>query len=32
VRWMTSFATSNEDVTRFAEGVRYFANLYRPTS
>jgi threonine aldolase len=32
VRWMTSFATSDEDVTRFAEGVRYFANLYGPTS
>jgi threonine aldolase len=31
VRWMTSFATSDEDVTRFAEGVRYFANLYGPT-
>jgi threonine aldolase len=30
VRWMTSFATSDEDVMRFAEGVRYFANLYGP--
>jgi threonine aldolase len=30
VRWMTSFATSDEDVTRFAEGARYFANLYVP--
>jgi hypothetical protein len=29
VRWMTSFATSDEDVTRFAEGVSYFANQYR---
>jgi threonine aldolase len=28
VRWMTSFATGDEDVTRFAEGVRYFANQY----
>jgi len=29
VRWMTSFATSDEDVTRFAEGARYFANQFR---
>jgi threonine aldolase len=28
VRWMTSFATGDEDVTRFAEGVRYLANQY----
>jgi threonine aldolase len=28
VRWMTSFATSDEDVTRFADGVRYFADQY----
>jgi threonine aldolase len=28
VRWMTSFATGEEDVTRFAEGVRYFADQY----
>jgi threonine aldolase len=30
VRWMTSFATSDQDVTRFADGVRYFANRYSP--
>jgi threonine aldolase len=30
VRWMTSFATRDEDVVRFAEGVRYFANQYGP--
>ncbi|HTW10343.1 MAG TPA: aminotransferase class I/II-fold pyridoxal phosphate-dependent enzyme [Acidimicrobiales bacterium] len=25
VRWMTSFATADDDVDRFVEGVRYFA-------
>jgi threonine aldolase len=30
VRWMTSFATREEDVARFAEGVRFFANQYGP--
>ena len=28
VRWMTSFATCQQDVTRFAEGVRYFVDQY----
>jgi threonine aldolase len=32
VRWMTSFATTDDDVTRFADGVRYFANKYSPAS
>lgn len=31
VRWMTSFATTDQDVTRFAEGARYFANQYAPS-
>jgi threonine aldolase len=30
VRWMTSFATSDEDVMRFAEGARSFADQYSP--
>jgi threonine aldolase len=30
VRWMTSFATSDEDVMRFADGVRHFANQHSP--
>lgn len=28
VRWMTSFATTLQDVARFAEGARYFARLH----
>jgi threonine aldolase len=32
VRWMTSFATTDEDVMRFSEGARYFANLYAPST
>jgi len=32
VRWMTSFATTDEDVTRFAEGARYFAGLFSPAT
>jgi threonine aldolase len=30
VRWMTSFATCQQDVTRFAEGVRYFVDQHDP--
>ncbi|HUB71817.1 MAG TPA: low specificity L-threonine aldolase [Acidimicrobiales bacterium] len=30
VRWMTNFATTEEDVDRFADGVSYFATSHAP--